>query len=55
VIRGVDTTTAVTNNVTIGAVCFVLGLATLFIGDLVAAGWDQGPWRVAGWLERWRT
>jgi hypothetical protein len=33
VIRGgVDTTAAVANNVVIGAVCFVLGLATLFIG-----------------------
>jgi hypothetical protein len=33
VIRGgVDTTPAVANNVTIGAVCFVLGLATMFIG-----------------------
>ena len=27
-----NTTPAVANNITIGAVCFVLGLATLFIG-----------------------
>jgi uncharacterized membrane protein len=37
VIRGGDfnTTPAVANNVTIGAVCFVLGLATLFIGTFM--------------------
>ena len=35
VIRGeVNTTTAVANNVTIGAICFVLGLASLFVGML---------------------
>jgi len=33
VIRGgVNTTPAVANNITIGAVCFVLGLATLLVG-----------------------
>jgi hypothetical protein len=33
VIRGgVNTTPAVANNVTVGAVCFVLGLASLYVG-----------------------
>jgi hypothetical protein len=34
VIRGgVNTTPAVANNITIGAVCFVLGLATMYVGS----------------------